>query len=90
MHEDGELHPVIENLNMVARGDDIIGWDRNGQVAGIYNEEGDSIFQSVRNRTIRIVTAARARYLGVLDPSPTDPDLPLEMYTTRKRRTRGE
>lgn len=82
MHEDGEVHPVVGNLGMVARGQTIIGYDRHGQTGAIYNPEGDVVFQNRGDRTTRTVTYEVARLWGVLDPSPSDPDLPPEMYRT--------
>ncbi|XP_033215351.1 pre-mRNA-splicing factor CWC25-like [Belonocnema kinseyi] len=86
MHEDGRPHKIVGNINLVAKGQTIIGYDghcrgHNHINLGIFNADGERVFQNREDRAdIWRVDFRQARDWGVYEPSPSDPPLPDSYY----------
>ncbi|XP_033215828.1 uncharacterized protein LOC117172139 [Belonocnema kinseyi] len=71
MHKNGAILPVADDLNVVATVDKIIGWDDSGIVRPIYNAQRHIIVRNIGSPSIQPISFEKARYLGVLSPSPS-------------------
>lgn len=69
MTEDREVHPVQDRLNVVAKGIMIIGWDNNGIVYPICNEESHIIIRFIESGMMVPISVAQAERYGVHVPN---------------------
>lgn len=74
MAEDGRIVPVRNNLNIVARGGDIIGWYCDDSVRPIYDTQKRLIKKDIETRSDTRISMREAIELGVLQAFPGPPE----------------